>query len=126
MKWPRKTGLNSAGQSPTLLVYKTVLESLPFTRLLNSLVLVIHTSHESGRDNADGVMPDCSVHNCFGPCPHGGLPYGHRQKSTIRSDRIALPGVSKVLQLLMSPLGDVPFCDSNKSNRYRKDCASLL
>ena len=47
--------LNSAGQSPTLLVYKTVHDSLPVTRLLNSLVLVIHTSHESGRGNVDAI-----------------------------------------------------------------------
>ena len=50
--------LNSAEPSPTLLVYKTVLESLPFTRLLNNLVVVIHTSHESGRGNVGEVASD--------------------------------------------------------------------
>ncbi|WP_171575628.1 hypothetical protein [Leptolyngbya sp. Cla-17] len=36
-------GLNSAEQSPTPLVFRTVLEACNLTRLLSNLVLVMHT-----------------------------------------------------------------------------------
>jgi hypothetical protein len=43
-QWPEaEDGLNSAEQSPTPLVYRTVLEACHLTRLLNNWVLVMHT-----------------------------------------------------------------------------------
>ena len=66
--------LNSAGQSPTPLVFKTVPESWPLTRLLNSLVFVIHAPHESGRDSADGLVPGYLVYDYLGFYLCGGFP----------------------------------------------------
>ena len=83
--------LNSAGQSPTLLVFKTVLESCPFTRLLNSLVLIIHTPHGFGRGNVDGVRPDYLVCDYLGSYPHSKSPYGHLEK--VQPTMGTLPGL---------------------------------
>ena len=85
-------GLNSAGQSPTLLVYKTVHESLPFTRLLNSLVIVIHASRGFGHGTLCAAAPDSPVYDSLDSCPHGGPPFGHLGRNTVRSEDIAQTG----------------------------------
>ena len=85
---PVATELNSAGQSPTLLVYKTVHESLPFTRLLNSLVIVIHASRGFGHDNVCAAAPDSPVYDSLDSCPHGGPPFGHLGRNTVRSEEV--------------------------------------
>ena len=88
-------------------------------------MFVTHTPHEPGRDNADGVMPDYLVCDYLGFHPDGGLPYGHLEKSTVHNGYIVLLGVSTVLRPLALPLGDVPACNSNKSNRRHKGFAFL-
>ena len=84
-------------------------------------MLVIHTSHESGRDNADGVRPDYLVCDYLGSYPDGGFPYGHQAKNTVHSASIFPLGISKALRPLRLPSDICPFCDSNKANRHYKD-----
>ena len=56
-------------------------------------MFVIHTSHEPGRGNAGGVRPDYLVCDYLGSCPHGGLPYGHQARNTVRSASIFPIGI---------------------------------
>ena len=94
----RAMKLNSAGQSPTLLVFKTVLESCPFTRLLSSLVLIIHTPHGFGRGNVDGVRPDYLVCDYLSSYPYRNSPL-EKVQPTMGTFRVQRPA-PKELRLL--------------------------
>ena len=115
------TALNSAGQSPTLLVCKTVLESLPFTRLLDSLVIINHVSHVFGRGNVYGSTPNYSAYGSLDSYPYGGLPFGHLGRNTIRNGNIFPIGFSQVLRLMLLQSGNVLFADSSKPNLRHRD-----
>ena len=84
-------------------------------------MFVIHTSHESGRDNVDGVRPNYPVCGYLGFYPDGGLPYGHPAKNTVRNESTVPIGVSTALPQLKLPLDTASFLDSSKANPHHKD-----